>query len=86
LLPSKQVHDCQEQFGQLTICEHCFVEPTFVQMSPLPPDPVPVPVDPPPPVVVVDPAPPAPLVVVVVGPPAFAAWLHSLGTSHGVSQ
>jgi hypothetical protein len=91
LLPSKQVHDCHEQFGHETICEHCLVDPTLVQMSPLPPvpDPVPVLVDPPAPVVLVLPAPPAPVavvLVVVVGPPALAAWLQSGGTSHGVLQ
>jgi hypothetical protein len=89
LLPSKQLQDCHEQFGQLTICEHSLVDPTSLQMSPLPPVPEPVPVDPPAPTVVVAPAPPAPVEVVLVvmpGPPAFAAWLQSGGTSHGVPQ
>jgi len=89
LLPSKQVHDCHEQLGHATICEHCLVDPALEQISPLPPVPDPVPIDPPAPVVLVLPAPPAPVVevlVVIEGPPALAAWLQSGGTSHGVLQ
>jgi hypothetical protein len=87
LLPSKHEHDCHEHLGQVTHCEHSFVEPGALQIGP-PPVPVPpvVVLDP----VPVDPAPPAPVVpppvVVVPGGPTFADWLQSGGGVHGVPQ